>query len=83
VILDEMEKHFPGVSKHLRFSKIYSWENALAVTPIGRGETVAHYRKNVGPGTRVFLAGDYAGMSFTEGAAETGMWAAERIMKYK
>ncbi len=81
-VLAEVEKYFPGVSRHLRFSKIYRWKNALTKTPVGRGETVARYRQSVGPETRIFLAGDYTGMSSTEGAAATGRWAANRIMKY-
>ncbi len=28
----------------------------------------------------VILAGDYLGMPFTEGAAETGLWAAKTIL---
>ncbi len=31
--------------------------------------------------TRVFLAGDYMGLPYTDGAAETGQWAAEALIE--
>jgi oxygen-dependent protoporphyrinogen oxidase len=51
------------------------------MSPPGRGRYVARYRESVNGETKVILAGDYMGMPFTEGAAETGKWAAETLMR--
>jgi oxygen-dependent protoporphyrinogen oxidase len=81
VVLEEMERYFAGVSDHILFTKIYRWQEAVPESPPGRSRTVAQYRQSVDGSTKVFLAGDYAGMPFTEGAAESGKWAAEALMK--
>ena len=80
-VLADFEKYLPGAGKHLRFSKIYRWKDALAYSPIGRSKAVARYRKGLSPNTRVYLAGDYMGLACTEGAAETGRWAAYELIK--
>jgi oxygen-dependent protoporphyrinogen oxidase len=53
----------------------------MPLSPIGRSRNVARYRGSINGSTRVYLAGDYMGMPFTEGAAETGKWAAEALIK--
>jgi oxygen-dependent protoporphyrinogen oxidase len=80
-ILADFEKYLPGAGKHLRFSKLYRWKDALAYAPIGRSKAVTHYRKNLDPKTQVYMAGDYMGLACTEGAAETGRWAANELIK--
>jgi oxygen-dependent protoporphyrinogen oxidase len=81
VVLKEMEKFFTGISGNIRFTKIYRWKEAMALSPIGRCRNVARYREDVNVSTKVYLAGDYMGMPFTEGAAETGKWAADTLIK--
>ena len=81
VALRETEKYLPGLSAHLRFTKVYRWREAVARTPVGRARNVAQYRSGVNRSTRVFLAGDYMGLPYTDGAAETGRWAAEALLK--
>lgn len=81
VVLEELEKYLPGVSGHILFTKIYRWREAMPKSPVGRSRNVARYRASITPSTKVFLAGDYMGMAFTEGAAETGRWAAENLMQ--
>jgi len=80
-VLEEMETYFPRISDHLQFTRIYRWKDAMPMSPIGRARTVTQYRRSVDPATRVLLAGDYMGMAFTEGAAETGKWAADTLIK--
>ncbi len=82
VVLEEMEKYFTGISKNIQFSKIYRWKEAMPFSPVGRSKNVARYRESLNSSTKVYLAGDYMGMAFTEGAAETGKWAAEALMKH-
>ena len=81
VVLREMDTYFVSVSENILFTKIYRWKEAMPMTPPGRSRNVARYRKSVNSSTKVFLAGDYMGMPFTEGAAETGKWTAENLMR--
>jgi oxygen-dependent protoporphyrinogen oxidase len=81
VVLEEMEKYFPGISRDVLFTKIYRWKEAMPMSPVGRSRNVAQYRKSINGSTKVFLAGDYMGMPCTEGAAETGRWAALSLMR--
>ena len=81
VALRETEKYLPGLSAHLRFTKVYRWREAVARTPVGRARNVAQYRSGVNRSTKVFLAGDYMGLPYTDGAAETGQWAAAALLK--
>jgi oxygen-dependent protoporphyrinogen oxidase len=81
VVLKEMEKYFVGVADNILFTRIYRWKEAVPMSPPGRSRNVARYRKGVNGSTKVFLAGDYMGMPFTEGAAETGKWTAEALMR--
>jgi oxygen-dependent protoporphyrinogen oxidase len=82
IVLKEMEKYFAGISGNILFTKLYRWNEASAMCPPGRSRNVDQYRKSVNGSTKVFLAGDYMGMPWTEGAAETGKWAAETLLKH-
>lgn len=81
VVLKEMDEYFVGVSENMLFTRIYRWKEAMPMSPTGRSRCVAQYRKSVDGSTKVFLAGDYTGMPCTEGAAESGRWAAETLMR--
>jgi protoporphyrinogen/coproporphyrinogen III oxidase len=76
VVLNEMEKYFAGISDNISFTKIYRWKEATPLSQPGRSRNVARSRKSVNASIKVFLAGDYMGMPFSEGAAESGKWAA-------
>ena len=80
-VLPELERYLPGISEAVRFVRIYRWEEAQPRSPVGRSKAIRAYRRTCGPGQRVLLAGDYVGMPATEGAAETGIWAAGRILR--
>jgi oxygen-dependent protoporphyrinogen oxidase len=82
VVLAEMERYLPGVSRSILFTKVYRLKDGLAFSPVGRSRNVAAYRRSVNPRTKVFFAGDYMGMPYTEGAAESGKWAAETLAGY-
>ncbi len=81
VALRDLEKYLPGLSQHLRFAKVYRWKQAAARIPVGRARKVAQYRDGVNASTRVFLAGDYMGIPYTDGSAETGWWAAGALLE--
>lgn len=76
----EAEKFFPGLSSHIATTRIYRWRQAEPYSQIGRARDLADYRK-AGLDRRVLLAGDYMSMPYTEGAAESGKWAAEQILQ--
>ena len=79
-VMPEAEKFFPGLSTQIAVTRIYRWKQAEPCSHVGRAKDLLHYRKNGRPlDQRVLLAGDYMSMPFTEGAAESGKWAAEQI----
>lgn len=80
-VLPELERYLPGISEAVRFVRIYRWEEAQPRSPVGRSKAICVYRRTCGPDWRVLLAGDYVGMPATEGAAETGVWAAGRVLR--
>jgi len=77
-ITPELERYFPDISKKLVFTKIYRWREAEPLSPIGRSKDLNTYRTDKNP-RRIFLAGDFMSMPWTDGAAESGKWAANAI----
>ncbi len=82
-VLNELEQYLPTISKNVAFTKIFRWQYAEPKSPIGRCRNIKAYRDFNSNNNRVILAGDYMGMPFTEGAAETGRWAASKILGAK
>ncbi len=79
-VVPEAERYFPGLSAHIAATRIYRWKQAEPYSHVGRAKDLLNYRKNGRPlDQRVLLAGDYMSMPFTEGAAESGKWAAGQI----
>jgi oxygen-dependent protoporphyrinogen oxidase len=81
-VLQDLEKYYTGISGHVLFTKIYRWKEAVPISWPGRSKQIAQYRKRINHSTKVLLAGDYMGMPFMEGAAETGKWAAQSVINY-
>jgi oxygen-dependent protoporphyrinogen oxidase len=78
-VLPELERHFPDLRDAVRFTRCFRCPEAEPCSPPGRSRAIAAYRRSLPPERRVLLAGDYTGMPFTEGAAETGIWAASHL----
>jgi len=78
-VAPEAEKYFPGLSTQIATTRIYRWKHAEPYSHVGRAKALLHYRNGRALDQRVLLAGDYMSMPFTEGAAESGKWAAEQI----
>ena len=78
-VKNELEKYIPGISKNIIFTKMFRWKKAEPCSPVGRSKYINEYRQTIDKSTKILLAGDYTGMPFTEGAAETGKWAADTI----
>lgn len=79
-LLPELEDIFPRISDSIVFNNLYRWKHAEPKSPVGRAKNIREYRNQISRNHRVVLAGDYMGMPFTEGAAETGLWAALAIL---
>lgn len=80
-VMPEAEKFFPGLPAQLVASRTYRWPQAEPRSRVGRSGDLARYRASRGAGRRVLLAGDYMSMPYTEGAAESGQWAARQILE--
>lgn len=76
----ELDGYLPGFAGQVVFSQLYRWKYAEPKSPLGRAIHIREYREQVTPESRLLLAGDYMGMPFTEGAAETGLWAAHAVL---
>lgn len=72
--------YFPSLSAHIANSRVYRWPTAEPLSPVGRSAQLHEYRKCCEKEMPVVvLAGDYMSMPFTEGASESGYWAATMI----
>lgn len=74
-VMPELGRYLPDLERDVRFLRVYRWPRAEPRSPVGRSCDIRDYRRALRD-RRVVLAGDYLGMPFTEGAAETGRWAA-------
>jgi oxygen-dependent protoporphyrinogen oxidase len=76
----ELERYLPGATKALVGMSVYRWPQAEPRSPVGRASTLRRYRAPTSTARWIYLAGDYVGAPYTEGAAETGTWAAAQII---
>lgn len=80
-VLPEVERYFPGISRGFAFANFSRWRDALPRSPVGRSRHLRRYRADWHPGMRIVLAGDYMSIPCTEGAAESGEWAASALAR--
>ena len=78
-ILEELELYIPDIANKITLTKLFRWRHAEPLSPIGRAENIRKYREHIAKNTSVYLVGDYMSMPFTEGAAESGLWAALNV----
>ena len=78
-VLPELERCFPGIERKITFARFCRWPEALPRSPVGRSRDLEHYRRISHPRMKVILAGDYMSIPCSEGAAESGMWAAAML----
>ena len=79
-VLPDLDRVLPGAGRSIESAKIYRWPEAEPRSPIGRSRDIAAYRQRWRPDMKVLLAGDYMGIPCTEGAAESGRWAATALI---
>lgn len=73
----DLDRLLPGCRAALEDVAVFRWPEAEPRSPVGRARAVARYR-SLGR-RRVWLAGDYMSVPFTEGAVESGAWVAREI----
>ena len=78
----DIESVLPHIHQHLQTKKLFRWPFAMPRTPIGRANAVKQYRDSRDSGNRIWLAGDYLGLPWTDSAAQTGIWAANQVAKH-
>ena len=79
-VMPELEAYFPGLSRRVAWARVMRWPEAVPRSPVGRSRTLHQYRNANHRKRKVFLAGDYMGFPWTDSAAASGMWAADRIV---
>jgi protoporphyrinogen/coproporphyrinogen III oxidase len=79
-VLPELEGYFPGISKRMAFAHFCRWHEAEPRSPVGRSRAILAYRASCSPTQKIILAGDYLSSPTTEGAAQSGIWAADLLL---
>lgn len=79
-VLPGVERYFPGTERKIEFVHFSRWREAEPCSPVGRSRDLREYRRIWHAGMRVILAGDYMSIPCAEGAAESGEWAATRLI---
>ncbi|MCM3874980.1 MAG: FAD-dependent oxidoreductase, partial [Thermoanaerobaculia bacterium] len=80
-VLPELQRYFPGLDGRIEFTTFSRWPEAEPRSPVGRSRDLRQYRQAWHSGMKVILAGDYMGTPCTEGAAESGQWAANALIE--
>jgi oxygen-dependent protoporphyrinogen oxidase len=80
-VLPELQRYFPGIDRSIGFTHFSRWTQAEPRSPIGRSRDLQQYRQLWHPSMKVILAGDYMSIPCTEGAAESGHWAATTLVE--
>jgi oxygen-dependent protoporphyrinogen oxidase len=75
-VLPDLQRFFPGIDKAIGFAHFSRWAQAEPRSPIGRSRDIYQYRRFWNKEMKVILAGDYMSIPCSEGAAESGKWAA-------
>jgi oxygen-dependent protoporphyrinogen oxidase len=75
-LMPELEQYFPAIEQDIESVSVHRWSEGEPRSPVGRSRDIHEYRQCWHPDKKVVLAGDYMGLPCTEGAAESGKWAA-------
>jgi protoporphyrinogen/coproporphyrinogen III oxidase len=81
--VSELDNYFPGIHRKVQSTFFHRWPEAEPYSSVGRSLNVHNYRTTIAPRKKIILAGDYMSTPTTEGAAESGDWAANMIRSSK
>lgn len=76
----EAGPYLPGLRSASNFVTSFRYRSGMPNPNRGRFKNIAAYRRSVNASNWVLLAGDYAGHITTDGAAESGVWAAYQLL---
>jgi oxygen-dependent protoporphyrinogen oxidase len=80
IAMQSVADYFPTLAAHIKQSRVYRWPAAVPLCPVGHAAALHSYRQRCTQQVpALLLAGDYMSMPFTEGAAESGYWAASMV----
>jgi oxygen-dependent protoporphyrinogen oxidase len=80
--MQSVANYFPSLAAHAVHSRIYRWPLAEPLSSVGRSTQLQAYRQRCKEQLpTIILAGDYMSMPYTEGAAESGYWAAAMVTR--
>jgi oxygen-dependent protoporphyrinogen oxidase len=74
-----LDLRWPGMGAQAVAHHVTRWAHAEPLSPVGRARAIERYRAGMAAQRRIVLCGDYMGMPWTDGAVETGLWAARHI----
>ena len=80
-VFGELETYLPGIRRARKFTHIVRWKDAEPMSPVGRSRLISDYKTGWTGGRGILLAGDYLGFPYTDSAAHTGKWAADRVLE--
>jgi oxygen-dependent protoporphyrinogen oxidase len=82
VAMDSVANLLPSLAEHLVDTRVYRWPMAEPRSCVGRASDLACYRARCATmPPSIVLAGDYMSMPYTDGAAESGAWAASVLLQ--
>lgn len=76
-----LDARWPGAGAQVLCHRVQRWPLAEPLSPVGRARAVHHYRQQLPTARRIVLCGDYLGLPWTDGAVETGLWAAGHVVR--
>jgi len=79
-IKSDIEMIFPDLYIHVDTKNVSRWQYAMPCIPVGHAARVQQYRDSRKINNKLWLAGDYLGLPWTDSAAQTGIWAANQVL---
>lgn len=80
-VLAWLRARWPALPAALVAHRVQRWPLAEPLSPPGRARAVQRYRSSVSAARRLRLCGDSAGLPWTDGAVESGLWAAAQLLE--
>lgn len=78
-VLAWLRARWPTLPQGVTAHRIHRWPLAEPLSPPGRARAVQAYRDTLPAGSRIVLCGDGTGLPWTDGAVDSGLWAAARL----
>jgi oxygen-dependent protoporphyrinogen oxidase len=78
-VLAWLQAHWPALPAAVVAHRVQRWPMAEPLSPPGRARAVLRYRRSVSAARPLRLCGDGTGLPWTDGAVESGLWAAAQL----